>query len=52
MLTSGINFINFKVNIKTKKLLLKKKFIFLIKEKNQVIASLDKNYRNSFNKKN
>ena len=51
MLTSGINFINFKVNIKTKKLLLKKKFIFLIKEKTQVIASLDKNYRNSFNKK-
>ena len=28
MLTSGINFINFKVNIKTKKLLLKKKVYF------------------------
>ena len=49
MLTSGINFINFKVNSKT--LFLKKKLNFLIKEKNQVIKSFDKKYKVNFNKK-
>ena len=49
MLTSGINFINFKLSSKT--LSLKKKLNFLIKEKNQVIKSFDKNYKNNFNKK-
>ncbi len=49
MLTSGINFINFKLSLKT--LSLKKKLNFLIKEENQVIKSFDKNYKNNFNKK-
>ena len=48
MLTSGINFINFKVNSKTS--FLKKKLNFLIKEKNQVIKSFDKSYKVNFNK--
>ena len=48
MLTSGINFINFKIKKETSSL--KKKFNSLIKEKNQVIESLSKNYKNSFNK--
>ena len=50
MLTSGIDFINFKVNSKT--LHLKKKLNFLIKEKNQVIKSFEKSYKVNFNKKN
>ena len=49
MLTSGINFINFKVNSKAS--FLKKKLNFLIKEKNQVIKSFDKSYKNNFDKK-
>ena len=49
MLTSGIDFINFKVNSKTS--FLKKKLNFLIKEKNQVIKSFDKSYKVNFNKK-
>ncbi len=49
MLTSGINFTNFKVNSKTS--FLKKKLNFLIKEKNQVIKSFDKSYKANFNKK-
>ena len=49
MLTSGIDFINFKLSLKT--LSLKKKLNFLIKEKNQVIKSFNKNYKTSFNKK-
>ena len=49
MITSGIDFINFK---KKKKLLsVKKKLNFLLSEKNQVIDSLRKNYKNSYNKK-
>ena len=48
MLTSGINFINFKVNSKTS--FLKKKLNFLIKEKNQIIKSFDKSYKVNFNK--
>ena len=49
MLTSGINFKNFKVNSKTS--FIKKKLYFLIKEKNQIIKSFDKNYKVNFNKK-
>jgi len=49
MLTSGINFTNFKVNSKTS--FLKKKLNFLIKEKNQVIKSFEKSYKVNFNKK-
>ena len=49
MLTSGINFINFKVNSKAS--FLKKKLNFLIKEKNEIIKSFDKSYKNNFDKK-
>jgi glucose-6-phosphate isomerase len=49
MLTSGINFTNFKVNSKTS--FIKKKLYFLIKEKNQIIKSFDKKYKVNFNKK-
>ena len=50
MLSKDINFIDFK--IKKKKLLLKKKLNSLLKEKNQIIQSLDKSYKNNFKKKN
>ena len=40
MLTTGINFKNFK--IKTKKLNLKKKFKFIFDNKNQILISLSK----------
>ncbi len=49
MLTTGISFINFKV--KSKILRVKKELRFLINQKNQVIISLSKNYKNNFNKK-
>ena len=49
MLTSGISFINFKTKVKNIKL--KKKLISIIKNKNQVIQSLGKNYQDSFHKK-
>ena len=49
MLTSGINFINFKSKVKTHRL--RKLLTFIIKEKNQVIESLGKNYKNSYTKK-
>jgi glucose-6-phosphate isomerase len=49
MLTSGINFINFKP--KTKSYNLRQKLISIIKDKNQVIESLSKSYKNSYNKK-
>ena len=49
MITSGINFINFKV--KKKSNLVKKFFFSLLKKKNEVINSLSKEYKNSFNKK-
>ena len=48
MLTSGINFVNFKTNIKVKSL--KKKFTTLINEKNEIINSLSKNYKDSYKK--
>ena len=48
MLTDGINFKNF--NVKVKPQLVKKKFKLLIKENNEVLKSLGKNYQNSFSK--
>ena len=49
MLTSGINFINFKSKVKTRRL--KNLLKSIIKDKNQVIESLGKNYKNSYTKK-
>ena len=49
MLTSSIDFVNFKLN--KKNLIIKKKLIFLLKKKNEIIKSLCKNYTDSFNKK-
>ena len=49
MLTTGINFKNFK--IKTKKLNFKKKFKFIFDNKNQILISLSKNYKDNFDKK-
>jgi len=49
MITSGINFINFK--IKKKSNLVKNFFFSLLKKKNEVINSLSKENKNSFNKK-
>ena len=48
MLTDGINFKNF--NVKAKPQLVKKKFELLIKQNNEVLKSLSKNYQNSFSK--
>ena len=48
MFTDGINFKNF--NVKAKPQLVKKKFELLIKENNEVLKSLSKNYQNSFSK--
>ena len=49
MLTTGISFINFKIKSKISRV--KKELRFLINQKNQVIISLSKNYKNNFNKK-
>ena len=49
MITSGINFINFK--IKKKSNLVKNFFFSLLEKRNEVINSLSKEYKNSFNKK-
>ena len=49
MLTTGIRFKNFKIKPST--LVLKKKLNLLFREKNQVIHSLSKKYKNNFNKK-
>ena len=49
MLTSGINFINFKNNKKSS--LVKKNLISILKSKNEVLNSLSQNYKNSFTKK-
>ena len=46
MLTSGISFVNFKVKSKISRV--KKELRFLINEKNQVIISLSKNYKNNW----
>jgi glucose-6-phosphate isomerase len=48
-LTSGINFVNYKTKIKIS--VIKKNLVFLLKEKNQIIKSLSKNYKNSFDNK-
>ena len=47
MFTNNINFINFK--IKKKSPLVKKNLRLILKENNQVILSLSKSYKNSFN---
>ena len=50
MFGKDINFLNFK--IKNNELLIKKKLNLLLSEKNHVIQSLDKSYKNNFKKKN
>ena len=47
MLTSGINFINFKQQKKNEKI--KQLLNKTLKDRNEVIQSLDKNYKNSYN---
>ena len=47
MLTSGINFINFKQQKKIKKI--KQLLNKTLKNRNEVIQSLDKNYKYSYN---
>ena len=49
MLTKGINFINFKK--KYKNLSIKKKLVSIISENNQIIQSLGKYYKYSYNKR-
>jgi len=49
MFTKNINFVNF--NIKKKNTFIKKNLKLILKENNQVILSLKKNYKDSFNKK-
>ena len=49
MLTPRISFINYKTK-KIKITLIKKKLINLVKDKNQIIRSLSKDYKNNFNK--
>ena len=48
MLTSGINFLNFKKKVKNKKI--KKHLIDLINKNSPIIQSLSKNYKDKFNK--
>ena len=49
MLTSRISFVNYKTK-KTKSTVIKKKLSDLIGDKNQIIQSLSKDYKNNFNK--
>ena len=49
MLTQNISFKNFLIK---KKILLKKNLNLILNEKNQVISSLSKSYKDSFSKKN
>ena len=53
MLTSRINFINFKSKSKSKSktISVKKKLNLLFKEKNEIIKSLSTDYKNAFSKK-
>ena len=51
MLTSGIHFENFKKNKTTNSSQVKKKLLLLFKEKNYILDSLKKNYKDSFSKK-
>ena len=48
MLTSGIHFKNFKIKSRQKEA--KNELKKILKEKNQIILSLSKNYKNSFTK--
>ena len=50
MFTQNLSFKNFL--IKEKKLTVKKNLNLILKEKNQVISSLTKSYKDSFSKKN
>ena len=50
MLTRGINYINFKK--KKNKINIKKKLKIILKEDNEIIRSLGKLYKYSFQKKN
>ena len=49
MLTAGINFKNFRKKTNISKI--NKKLKLIINEKNQIIESLSKKYKNSFNRK-
>ena len=49
MLTSRISLVNYKTK-KIKNTVIKKKLFDLIKDKNQIILSLSKEYKNNFNK--
>ena len=49
MITEGIRFFNFKKKINIKKT--KKSLNSILNEKNQVIQSLSRDYKNSFKKK-
>ena len=51
MLTSGIYLKNFKKNKKTNSSQVKKKLLLSFKEKNYILNSLKKNYKDSFSKK-
>ncbi len=51
MLTPGINFKNFKKNKKINNSQIRKKFLSLFNEKNYVLDSLKKNYKDNFSKK-
>ena len=51
MLTSGIQFKNFKKNKKINYFKIRKKFSALLNEKNYVLDSLKKNYKDNFSKK-
>ncbi len=51
MLTSGIYLKNFKKNKKTNSSQVKKKLLLLFKEKNYILDSLKKNYKDSFSEK-
>ena len=48
MLTSGINFINFKKKIISSKI--EKKLNYIIRNKNQIVSSLGEDYKNSYKK--
>ena len=51
MITSGIHFKNFKKDKKTNSSKVKKIFLLLLKEKNYILDSLKKNYKDSFSRK-
>ena len=50
MLTPGIHFKNFKKNKKINNSQIRKKFLSLLNEKNYVLDSLNKNYKDNFSK--